>query len=127
MALLVRLRSRSPLLGGRFFHAAERQTRPVTCESTLKPFDQIPATVTESTESYIFHWYHRHTKVAKLGKIYQEKSPSSNMRPIVVAFDPDDVQTIFRADGKFPERLDLLGLKDINDILGVSGTVQTWY
>ena len=45
-------------------------------------------------------------RVKKLGWIYREKLFSTFPEMLVVV-DPDDVQTVFRADGKWPSRMTL--------------------
>ena len=43
-------------------------------------------------------------RVEKLGKIYKEKPMPLNTEFVVVV-DPNDVQTVFRADTKWPKRI----------------------
>ena len=45
-------------------------------------------------------------RVKKLGWIYREKLPLT-LPEMLVVVDPDDVQTVFRADGKWPSRITL--------------------
>ena len=43
-------------------------------------------------------------RVKKLGWIFREK-PFPTQPEMLVVVDPDDVQTVFRADGKWPSRI----------------------
>ena len=45
-------------------------------------------------------------RVKKLGWIYREK-PLPTLPEMLIVVDPDDVQTVFRADGKWPSRITL--------------------
>ena len=88
-------------------HKAEPNT-------TFKPFSEIPAakgwpllgTFMDYGKPGTLYKEYRvmQQRVKKLGWIFREK-PLPTYPEMLVVVDPDDVQTVFRADGKWPTRI----------------------
>lgn len=55
-------------------------------------------------------------RIIELGPIYREKMmPFSPIPELLVASDPNDVETVFRADGKWPHRDPIPFLREIRE------------